>query len=307
MIGKIERVRLREVWPNEALNFTPWLKENIEVLGEATGLQLTSVEREQSAGDFSVDLVAESEAGLVVIENQLERSDHDHLGKVLTYLSQLSANSAIWVVSDPRPEHVTAISWLNDSSPASFYLVKVEAVRIGESSPAALFTLITGPSEEATRASETKRDMVGRERARLRFWSSLLEHARDHTSLHSGISPTKHNWIGSSAGLPSGFALNYVVRRHDTHVELYIDGGQESDGVNRSRFADLHNKMEEIETGFGGPLEWEPLDIRRACRISRRMELGGWMDEEQWDAVIETMVDSMIRMESAMRPHLNSI
>ena len=110
MIGKIQRARLRDVWPNEAHDFTPWLQENIEELGEVTNLKLSAVEREQSAGSFNVDLVAESDSGLVVIENQLEKSDHDHLGKVLTYLAQLGANTAIWVVSDPRPEHVTAIS-----------------------------------------------------------------------------------------------------------------------------------------------------------------------------------------------------
>ena len=133
MIGKIARVPLREVWKHEALDFTRWLEENIDVLNEVLDLSLTAAEREQPAGDFNVDLVAEDEAGdPVVIESQLGKSDHGHLGKVLTYLAAVGAKRAIWIVADPRPEHVGAISWLNESSSGFFYLLKVEAIKIGE-------------------------------------------------------------------------------------------------------------------------------------------------------------------------------
>ena len=120
MIGKLQRVPLREVWPHEALDFTKWLENNIDVLNDAIDRSLSSPESEQSAGDFSVDLVAKDESGnLVIIENQLEKSDHDHLGKLITYLTAIGAKTAIWIVADPRPEHVGAISWLNESSAAS--------------------------------------------------------------------------------------------------------------------------------------------------------------------------------------------
>ena len=150
MIGRLQRVvNLREVWEHEALHFTPWLEENIDVLNNEIDLSLSIVEREQAAGDFSVDLVAEDESGNpVIIENQLERSNHDHLGKLITYLTAIGAKAAIWIVEDPRPEHIGAISWLNESSAASFYLLKLEAVRIEDSPLAPLLTLIVGPSEE---------------------------------------------------------------------------------------------------------------------------------------------------------------
>jgi hypothetical protein len=171
MIGKIERVPLRTVWKHEAYDFTQWLEENLDVLNEALDLTLTGAEREQSAGSFSVDLVAEDEAGgTVVIENQLEKSDHDHLGKLVTYLTALGAKTAIWIVAEPRPEHVGAITWLNESSSASFYLVKVEAIRIGESPPAPLLTLIVGPSEEAREVGKTKKDLAERHLLCRRFW-----------------------------------------------------------------------------------------------------------------------------------------
>ena len=303
-IGKIQRAKIRDVWPNEAHDFTPWLQENIELLAETTDLNLTAVEREQSAGSFNVDLIAESESGLVVIENQLDRSNHDLLGKVLTYLAQLGATTAIWIVSDPRPEHVTAISWLNDNSPAAFYLVKLEAVRIENSPPAALFTLITGPSEESTGASEAKRDLADRYKIRKRFWEQVLERSKSKTKLHSGISANTYGWIGSGAGLPSGMSLNYSVRLHDTHVELYIDGGRDAEEDNLRRFNELYSKRELIESNFSGNIEWEPLEGRRACRISSRINIGGWKDEEAWADISEALVDRMIDFHAAIKPYL---
>ncbi len=129
MIGKIERVPLRDIWKHEAYDFTSWLQDNIDVLNDALGLSLSNPESEQSAGSFNVDLVAEDENGNpVIIENQLEKSDHNHLGKLITYLIAIGAKTAIWIVADPRPEHIGAISWLNESPSANFYLFKVEGM-----------------------------------------------------------------------------------------------------------------------------------------------------------------------------------
>ena len=126
MIGKIKRVALREVWKHEALDFTQWLQDNIDVLNEVIDINLSNAEREQSAGSFNVDIVAEDDSGdPVVIENQLEKSDHNHLGKIITYLVAIGAKTAIWIVADPRPEHVSSINWLNESSSANFYLLKI--------------------------------------------------------------------------------------------------------------------------------------------------------------------------------------
>src|SRR5882724_6988057 len=160
-IGKLERVDLREVWKHEAHNFTQWLENNIGVLNDALNLNLVNVDREQAAGLFSIDLLAEDEGGgTVIIENQLGKSDHDHLGKLITYLTAMSAKAAIWIVSDPRPEHVAAVAWLNEFSSAAFYMVKVEAVKIGDSPPAPLFTLIVGPSEETKDVGHAKKEIA---------------------------------------------------------------------------------------------------------------------------------------------------
>ena len=136
-------------WENEEV-FTKWLKDNINELNDVIDLSLSNVRREQAAGDFSVDLVAEDESGnLVVIENQLEQGDHKHLGQVITYLTARDAKAAIWIVKEARPEHINAISWLNESSSASFYLIK-----IGDSEP--LLTIIVDPSMDRRKVAQKK-------------------------------------------------------------------------------------------------------------------------------------------------------
>ena len=304
MIGKLQRVPLREVWQHEALDFTTWLEDNYDVLNEVLDINLSSVEREQAAGSFNVDLVAEDEGGdLVIIENQLAKTDHDHLGKLITYLTALEAKTALWIASDPRPEHVRAISWLNESSPAAFYLLKVEAVKIGDSPPAPLLTLIVGPSEESREVGETKKDLAERYIIRRRFWTQLLHRAKPKTTLHANISPSRENWISTGAGR-TGLGYNYAIRQHDAQVELYIDRGKDSADENKSIFDALAQSKGAVEETFGQPLEWQRLDAKRASRIRYRVDLGGYRDESRWQEVHEAMIDAMIRLEAALHPYV---
>jgi hypothetical protein len=307
-IGRLQRVDLREVWPHEALDFTRWLYENIEVLNEVIGMDLTSVRKEQSAGDFQVDVLAEDESGNpVVIENQLEKSDHDHLGKLITYFTALDAKTAVWIVSEPRPEHINAITWLNESPSASFYLIQVEAVRIADSPPAPLLTLIVGPTEEGREIGQRKKEWAEREQLRYQFWSQLLDRAQEKTPLHANISAGRHNYVGTGAG-KAGLAFNYVIRQNDANVELYIDRGKGNQEENSRIFRTLKASQDEIENVFGGPLEWEPLEGRRACRIARYIDRGGYRDpEEDWGKIHEAMIDNMIRLESALRQYIDQL
>src|SRR5262249_52498077 len=147
-----------------------WLCDNIDVLNDALKLRLNAPERERSAGDFSVDLVGEDGDGeSFIIENQLERSDHDHLGKLLTYAAAFGAKTVIWIVADARPEHAAAVAWLNQAEVASFYLLKAEAIQIGNSEPALSLTRIIGPSLEAKAIGEDKRDLQERHNERRAF------------------------------------------------------------------------------------------------------------------------------------------
>ncbi|MCC5828225.1 MAG: DUF4268 domain-containing protein [Phycisphaeraceae bacterium] len=308
MIGKIARVALREVWKHEALDFTRWLEENIEVLNDILNLNLINVEREKAAGSFSVDLVAEDENNNpVVIENQLEKSNHDHLGKLITYLTAFDARTAIWIVSDPRPEHINAIAWLNESNSASFYLLKLEAIRIGDSVPAPLLTLIVGPSDESRHVGKTKKELAERHRTLLNFWEGLIDHAKTKTRLHANLTPGKDNWIGTGAGV-AGLVYNHVLTRDGPAVELYIDRGRGNEDETQETFERLHSAKEAIERDFGGILEWQQVEGRRACRIRKMLNFSNWReDPDKWPEVYAAMVDAMIRLERALKPHIQTL
>lgn len=308
MIGKISRVPLRTVWKHEAYDLTQWLQDNIDVLNDVLDLSLSNPEREQSAGTFNIDIVAEDEAGNpVIIENQLEKSDHDHLGKVITYLVAMGAKAAIWIVANPRPEHIAAITWLNESSAANFYLLKIEAIQIGDSPPAPLLTVIVGPSEEGKEVGKAKKEMAERYIIREKFWAQLLNYSKQKTKLHANISPTQHNWLGTSAG-KQGIGYNYALRKNEAQVELYIDRGKEKGEENKEIFDQLNSKKAEIEKAYGEGLNWERLEGKRACRISKRITIGGYRDEEEkWPQIHEAMVDSMIRLERSLKPYISKL
>lgn len=307
MIGKIQRVPIREVWKSESYNFTPWLRDNIDLLNDILDISLSSAESEQSAGAFSVDIVAEDESGNpVIIENQFGKSDHDHLGKLLTYLTMIESKIAIWIVEEAKSEHISTIAWLNESSTASFYLIKVEAVKIGNSEPAPLLTLIVGPNEDTKQAGIVKKDIAERYTIRNRFWKQLLDEAKEKTKLHSNISPGQHSWIGTSAG-KRGLGFNYGIRKHDSQIELYIDRGAESKEENKKIYDELYENKEKIEEAFGETLKWERLEQKRACRISKQLSLGGYRDENNWNEIIEAMIDNMIRFSKSIKQYIKQI
>ncbi len=218
----------------------------------------------------------------------------------------LGAKTAIWIVSEPRSEHVSTISWLNESSSGSFYILKVEAIRIGDSPPAPLLTLVVGPTEESREVGWVKKEWAERETVRYQFWSELLERSRQKTSLHTTISPGKGGWIGKGAGR-SGLGFNYVIREHDANAELYIDRGKDRGEENRTILRALEENRTDIEERFGGPLTWESVDERRACRVVAPPTSGGYRDEDKWPVIHEELIASMISLESALSPHISQL
>jgi hypothetical protein len=156
----------------------------------------------------------------------------------------MEARVAIWIVSDPRPEHVRAISWLNEAAPADFYLLKIEGIRISGSLPAPLLTLIVGPSQESREVGEAKKERAERYHIRRRFFAGLLDRAKERTRLHAAISPSEHSWVGTGAG-KSGLSFNYTITQHGATAELYIDWG--SGEENQAIFDLLREQGKEIE------------------------------------------------------------
>ncbi|MBI2313504.1 MAG: DUF4268 domain-containing protein [Betaproteobacteria bacterium] len=305
-IGKLDPVPLRDLWKHEERGFSAWLESNLDSLSEAIGVSLSDPQRELKAGGFQVDLVAEDDDGnRVIVENQLEATDHDHLGKVLTYLTNLDAKAAVWITSEPRPEHIRAIQWLNETTPddIAFFLVRLAAYRIAGSDPAPLFTVIVGPSAEAKTFGKQKKELAERHVLRLRFWEQLLARAKEKgVLLHAQRAPSKDSWISAGAGIRSGLSFNYLIwMSEEAAVEFWIDTGDKEE--NKRIFDALHARKAEVEQSFGAPLSWERLDDKRGCRVRFVLRHGGLSDgEEKWPEIQNVMVEAMDRLAKSIKP-----
>jgi len=308
MIGKMERVDLRKVWKNEVKDFNSWLFENIEILAEELDIDLTAVEKEKKIGSFSADIIAEGSTGeTVLIENQLGKTDHDHLGKILTYVSNLEAKKAIWISKEPRSEHERATEWLNEfSADIDFYLVKVEAYKIGDSDPAPKFTVIAGPTESGKAVGNEKKELAERHKKRLKFWEGLLEKSKNKTMLFSNISPSKDSWISTGAG-KSGLVYLYNITYKYASVNFCIDRGKDLEEENKKIFDNLFTHKDKIEVIFEGKLTWQRLDDRRSSRICKIYNRAGLNDKEKWDKLQNEMIDDMIKLEKAFKKYINAL
>ena len=308
-IGRLSRVPLREVWKHEAHDFTVWLQANLDVLNEHLDIQLVAAEREQSTGSFNVDLLAEDDQGqTVVIENQLERTDHDHLGKLITYLAAFDADTAIWIASEPRAEHVKAVSWLNDSSPANFYLFRVEAVQIGGSPPAPLVTPIVGPTVEGKRVASQKKEKSEVENARYSYWKTLLGISAEKSRLFAGLNPARGPYIQTGAGI-TGLSYSYWVNKTDARIQFWIDRGKDQGELNNSLFDQLAANQDQIDEIAGSKLTWDRMPDARGAKIVR--ELAGMpgysASPEEWSASMPEMIDAMDAFHRALDPHVKNL
>lgn len=310
MIDKIERVKLRNIWKHEATDFTVWLVDNIELLNEVIGFELSNAEREQSTGNFNVDIKAEDETGnTVVIENQLEKSNHDHLGKIITYLSAFEAKKAIWIVSEPRQEHIGAINWLNEGeNNCDFYLLKIEGIKIGNSNPAPLITKIVGPSIETKQIGRIKKEDSERHKLRLKFWTNLLKLSKLKHNLFQAISPTKDTWISTSAGLPKGISYAYWITKDGIRLQIQIDAGKDSEMYNLKAFNAIKAHKDKIENEIGYKLNWDEAEGNRMCAIRKQLKDGGYRNNEtDWEEIANNAIDKMVDLEKATKNILKKL
>ena len=307
-IARLTPVPLRELWRHEARDFSSWLSENLDYLEEAIGINLSLVEQESAAGDFSVDIVAEDSNGnLVIIENQLDKTDHDHLGKLITYMSNLDAKTAIWITSKPRPEHERAVQWLNETLPAdtSLYLIRLEAYRIGDSPPAPMLSVVAGPSEESRKIGSRRKALAERNILRREFWQGLIERLQGRTRLHANLSPSTRNWLGTGAG-KAGLRYNYVILEDGWRVELYINTRTRE--TNKRYFDRLHEHKEEIERSFGEPLRWRRMDDKGASSIEYAVYgKRGLKVRDAWPQIQEAMIETMARLHKALDPYVRKL
>ena len=272
MFGELSKVSLREIWPHEASDFTPWLADNIENLGKKLGLDLELIEQEASVGDFSLDILAKdlSTNKSVIIENQLTQTDHDHLGKLLTYAAGFNAPIVIWVSEAIREEHRQALDWLNQitDSETSFFGIVVEVIQIDNSKPAFNFKLVASPNEwQKQKKRQTQRGPISSKSQKYQnYFQSLIDDLRDNHKFTSAKAGQPQNWYSFSSGISGmSYGANFC-QDGKVRSELYIGSGNREQ--NKFVFDELLKSRNELEESLGETISWERLDSGIASRLA---------------------------------------
>ena len=308
-LGTIKRIDAREVWKHEALDFTPWLKENIALLGSALGLDLDLVESEVPVGPFSADLVAKdvSNDRWVVIENQLAPTDHSHLGQLLTYGAGTEKVSVfVWISPEFREEHRAALDWLNEHSDESslFFGIVIELLAVDDSKPAPNFKLVSFPNEWRKRSAGTRGPVSQKGAAYAEFFGDLLTAFKQRFSGETNVSKSlPQNWLELSIGKAGVVVIWSFTGDKRFRVELYIDTGNRI--VNESYFQQLVDSRQEIESRLGHKLDWDQLEGKQGCRISSyysRQPISISDDGTDLAELHSWAVDEMKGLRDAFRP-----
>lgn len=294
---------LRSIWPHEALNFIPWVAENVDLLADAVGLDITVDETESSVGDFNVDIYA-SETGTdrkIIIENQLEDTDHDHLGKLITYASGKGADVVIWVVKHAREEHKAAVEWLNNHTDdkIGFFLCEIKLFQIGDSQIAPAFTVVERPNDWTKEIRKTA-SANSTQQQRLEYWQAFNDYAfsdANFSRIFNKRKPTTDHWMDFSIGSSAcHIAVSQIQKRKAVDVELYINDDKEL-------FKSLFAYKDEIEKNMEMELEWKELPERKASRIliEKTVDLD---DRATWPEQFDYIMDTCIKMKRAFKRYL---
>ena len=301
---------LRRVWPNEAADFTPWLAENIGRLGEALGMDLEVDAQEASVGSYALDILAHDGNGRrVVIENQLEDTDHRHLGQLLTYAAGFDANVIVWIARNFQDEHREALDLLNrrTGEDTEFFGIEVELWRIDDSRPAVNFKLVATPNDwrkQTVSDSRTAASTVSPKRARYRgFFQELIDTLRDDHSFTNARQALAQNWYRFSVGYGqrAQFGANFAAEGR-ARVELYIASGNTD--WNRELFDQLSERQDDIQSELGEPLEWDRLGNPRIA-VVRRGSIDD--DEETLEEIRAWMVERLLKFKQVFGPRLDEL
>lgn len=268
-LGKIKEVELRRAWNHEANDFTEWLakEENLSMLSDEIGISIKLIQTEASVGKFNVDILAEEEntGRKIIIENQLENTNHDHLGKIITYASGYDAEIVIWVVKDVRDEHKQAIDWLNENSDEkiNFFIIKMELWQIGNSPYAPKFQIISQPNEWAKilKTSAGQGELTQTKISQLEFWKGLSEIYKNKSKFIKFQKPKPRHWYNITIG-SSGAHIALTLNTRDNLIgcELYINDSKEL-------FDYLSGQKKKIEDEIDLNLDWRRLDSKKASSI----------------------------------------
>ncbi len=307
-IGVIKSVDLRDVWIKEAYDFTPWLAVNIELLSDALGMDLELRSQEAAVGNFSLDLLAHDLGGdrTVIIENQLSVTDHDHLGKLMTYAAGYDADVAVWIASSFRDEHRQALDWMNQRTDSSteFFGIVVEAWRIDDSRPACNLKIVSSPNSWQKSVPKKSTSLGSRNQKYQQFFQILIDKLRE-IGFTKARASMPQNWYSFSSGISgitygTAFASGSRIR-----AELVIDRGDKA--INKTIFDSLEAKRTEIEGELGVTLTWERLDNRRSCRVA--IYLPGDIEDEDLDVekVVAWNVTYLQSLKKVFNPRIQQL
>ena len=306
-IGKLEEVDIRELWKHEQYDFSEWLskKENIENLNEILGLTLVDISKETYVGSYRCDLFAKDETtGIkVIIENQLEMSNHDHLGKIITYASGLDAKVVVWIVKEAREEHRSAIEWLNNNtnSNVNFFLIEIHAYKIGNSDNAPMFQVIEQPNDfiknnKSTNSSDT---MNKSQSQRVEFWNQFNNVLVERGKPFNVRKATTDHWYNVAIGTSDAHIDITLVNKDSViGVELYITD-------NKELFDKLYQKKDEIEADLGLKLDWRRLNNSKASRIVTFIKGLNFDDHSNYNELMNKTIDLAVLMRDTFKKYIN--
>ncbi|WP_019892643.1 DUF4268 domain-containing protein [Allobaculum stercoricanis] len=305
-LGRLKEIKdLRRVWKHEALDFTPWLaqEDNLALLADAVDLEITLDETESSVGNFNVDIYA-TETGTdrkIIIENQLEDTNHDHLGKLITYASGKSADIVIWVVKRAREEHRSAIEWLNNHTDENiaFFLVEIKLYQIGNSDIAVKFEVVEKPNDWV---KEIKRNTSNSPtlQARYDYWVAFNDYAFQNQAFAGEFGKRKastDHWMDMSVGSSAcHIVINQIRKDNRLVVEWYISD-------DKDLFHKLYSFKSEIESEMGMKLEWRELPEKKASRIliSHPVDFD---HKDKWVEQFDWTIDVAMKMKKVFKKYL---
>ena len=264
-LGKIEKIDdLRSIWPHEALDFSKWLsqEENLALLSDSIGIDIVLEELESPVGGFSVDL-EEGTGGKIIIENQLEDTNHDHLGKIITYASGKGAEVVVWVVRRARDEHKQAVEWLNQHTDENigFFLLEIELWKINDSLPAPKFNVVERPNDWA-KTMKAVEGLSDTKKLQLEFWQAFNDYAfgkPEFKNVFSKRKPQPQHWYDLSVG-SSTYHLGLTVNTQKKRIgaEIYVND-------DKLAFEKFKSQKDLIEADLGVQLDWRV--ATKDCRI----------------------------------------
>ena len=308
-LGRLQRVPLRDCWDREDTDFTPWLasEENIAVLGDAIGIELEVEQEEAAVGPFRADILCRDTAtdNLVIIENQLERTDHSHLGQTITYAAGLDAVTIVWVAARFTEEHRAALDWLNRISGEAiqFFGVEIEVWRIGDSVPAPKFNLVAIPndwSKSAKEAASRRGALTAGQKALIDYWTGFGDYIDSQEAKFKRPKPYHSNWMAWGLGR-TGATLVTIANAKAIAVKVEFNNRDHP-----TWFHKAHAEREAIEAELGFALEWLERPNKKFCFVNIGLKIDT-RSEEARPKAYEWMLEKMTAIDRVFRPVVASL